>query len=438
MRKGFVLISTLALIVILSFLILVISRLIYNDTIKSTVYTSSIEKRIELINSEKLFTNTLLNNSELLKNLTFAESQLNIFANTKYENLDIELYDMTNCFNLNTLVKPFRSIYVKNEDNGLFFENLLLINNIDRTKHRELIDRLYDALDSDRLPEPFGAEDLFYTTQDELSLNPDQLFLHKSQIKNLAMLTTSELELIYKNICALPDNDVVFNINELNNENYQVLLSIYPDLSLKDIETIILSKPIEGYQNFSNLLELTNITAFKLTEDYLTFEPKYIQILYKVKYEDTFFNLLSIITLESRNNNIIRKAFQHDLYIFTDTSLSKCVSITNQKAKYTDFSNINLKDDIHVILPNEILMLVSNDNEMTNKSNIQASIINTIATNSLKDTENLKILETSNSHLYHVISAENLLQLKQIFSAFDGNLKISSDLSYFKKFKHKC
>ena len=308
MRKGFVLISTLALIVILSFLILVISRLIYNDTIKSTVYTNSIEKRIELINSEKLFTNTLLNNSELLKNLTFAESQLNIFAKTKYENLDIELYDMTNCFNLNTLVKPFRSIYVKNEDNGLFFENLLLINNIDRTKHRELIDRLYDALDSDRLPEPFGAEDLFYTTQDELSLNPDQLFLHKSQIKNLAMLTTSELEMIYKNICALPDNDVVFNINELNNENYQVLLSIYPDLSLKDIETIILSKPIEGYQNFSNLLELTNITAFKLTEDYLTFEPKYIQILYKVKYEDTFFNLLSIITLESRNNNIIRRS----------------------------------------------------------------------------------------------------------------------------------
>ena len=117
---------------------------------------------------------------------------------------------------------------------------------------------------------------------------------------------------------------------------------------------------------------------------------------------------------------------------FTDTSLSKCVSITNQKAKYTDFSNINLKDDIHVILPNEILMLVSNDNEMTNKSNIQASIINTIATNSLKDTEKLKILETSNSHLYHVISSENLLQLKQLFSAFDGNLKISSDLSYFK------
>ena len=262
MKKGFVLISTLALIVILSFLILVISRLIYNDTIKSTVYTSSIEKRIELINSEKLFTNTLLNNTELLKNLTFAESQLNIFANTQYENLDIELYDMTNCFNLNTLVKPFRSIYVKNEDNGLFFENLLLINNIDRTKHRELIDRLYDALDSDRLPEPFGAEDLFYTTHDELSLNPDQLFLHKSQIKNLAMLTTEELEMIYKNICALPDNDVVFNINELKRfELIDVILLIIIGYQTKiaaaALRLFCFATAIIFHNDFSDQVQLT-------------------------------------------------------------------------------------------------------------------------------------------------------------------------------------
>ena len=120
------------------------------------------------------------------------------------------------------------------------------------------------------------------------------------------------------------------------------------------------------------------------------------------------------------------------IYIFfTDTSLSKCVSITNQKAKYTDFSKINLKDDIHVILPNEILTLVNKDNQMTNRSNIEASIINEIATSSLKSTENLKILKTSDSHLYHVISAENLIKIKQKFSAFGGNLKISSDLSYF-------
>ncbi len=123
-----------------------------------------------------------------------------------------------------------------------------------------------------------------------------------------ANLTSEERDVLKKDKLNFLKRMILDKFNELNNENYQVLLSIYPDLSLKDIETIILSKPIEGYQNFSNLLELTNITAFKLTEDFLTFEPKYIQILYKVKYEDTFFNLLSIITLESRNNNIIRRS----------------------------------------------------------------------------------------------------------------------------------
>ena len=44
----------------------------------------------------------------------------------------------------------------------IYFQNFLKFNEIDINKHRELIDRLYDSLDSDSLPEPFGAEDLFY------------------------------------------------------------------------------------------------------------------------------------------------------------------------------------------------------------------------------------------------------------------------------------
>lgn len=308
MKKGFVLISTLALIVVLSFLILAISRLIYNDTVKSSIYTTSIEKRIEIINSEKLFINILKNNSILLKNLSIAETELNTYAKSKYENLSISLIDYTNCFNLNTLVKPFREIYVKNDDNGNFFQNLLIYSDIDKTKHREIIDRLYDSLDTDRLPEPFGAEDLFYTSQNNKSLSPDQLYFHKSQIKNLSIFEDIELRNIYDNICALPDNDIAFNINELNNQNYLVLLSINPELSIKDIETIMLNKPINGYENFNQLIDLTSINTFKINEDFLVYEPKYLQIHYKAMYQDTFFNLFSIISLTSRNGNIIRRS----------------------------------------------------------------------------------------------------------------------------------
>ena len=115
MKKGFVLISTLALILILSFLVLVLSRTIYTDTLKTNIYSLSIEKRIELINTEKILIDTFISNSDRLRNVELAEGELNFIINTKIPDLLIELNDLSTCFNLNSLVKPFRNIYVKNE-----------------------------------------------------------------------------------------------------------------------------------------------------------------------------------------------------------------------------------------------------------------------------------------------------------------------------------
>ena len=78
MKRGFVLISTLALIVILSFLVLVLSRTIYNDTLKTTIYANSIEKRIEIINYESFLVDLLIDNSVLNKNLNLAEQEINL------------------------------------------------------------------------------------------------------------------------------------------------------------------------------------------------------------------------------------------------------------------------------------------------------------------------------------------------------------------------
>ena len=219
MKKGFVLISTLALIVILSFLVLIISRTIYTDTLKTSVFANSIEKRIELINTEKLLIDILISNSDRLRNVKLGEGELNFIINSKIPDLRIGLTDLSACFNLNSLVKPFRNIYVKNDLHGELFKNFLRVNEIDRNKHREFLDLLYDSLDSDSLPESFGAEDLFYVANDNLSLSPDQLYIHKSQIKNLSFLSDNELLQIYPNICALPNTDLFFNINGLNENN---------------------------------------------------------------------------------------------------------------------------------------------------------------------------------------------------------------------------
>ena len=304
MKRGFVLISTLALIVILSFLVLILSKTIYSDTLKTTVYANSIEKRIEIINYESFLVDLLIDNSILNKNLTLAEQEINFAIQKKFPQLTVSLTDYSTCFNINSLVKPFQNINVKNEVNGLLFTNLLKLSDVDRSIHNELIDRLYDALDNDSLPETYGAEDLFYISNDALSLSPDQLFIHKSQIKNLALLNKNNLERIYGDICSIPTTELTFNVNSLNLSNAKVFLALFSELTLNDIERILLNKPINGYTTYKNFVDISGIDENKIDKSRIIFKPDFIMISYLLAIEGQIFNFVSLLSLQ-RNNFVV-------------------------------------------------------------------------------------------------------------------------------------
>ena len=307
MKRGFVLISTLALLVILSFIILILSRTIYSDTLRTTIFASSLEKRIEIINYETFLVDTLIDNSLLNRNLLLAENELNLNIKTKFPNFSVSLEDYSTCFNLNALVKPFQNINIKNEEHGELFRNLLIQSDIDKNIHNELIGRIYDSLDDDSLPETYGAEDLFYISNDNLSLNPDQLYFHKSQIKNISMLDSNSLNKIYKDICALPTTDIKFNVNSLNDKNMKVFLSLFPDLNLNDIEKIILNKPLNGYITFKNLTDLSGIDSSKLNKSFIIFKPNFIRVNYLMNLEGQIFNFSSLLSL-TRGNFVVYRS----------------------------------------------------------------------------------------------------------------------------------
>ena len=306
MKRGFVLISTLALIVILSFLVLVLSRTIYGDTLKTTIYANSVEKRIEIINYESFLVDLLIDNSVLNRNLTLAEQEINFSIQRKFPELTISLSDYSTCFNINSLVKPFQNINVKNEVNGELFSNLLTLSDIDRSIHNELIDRIYDALDNDSLPETYGAEDLFYISNDSLSLNPDQLFVHKSQINNIALLNNDNLTRIYSDICAVPSTDLKFNINSLDLMNAKVFLSLFSELTLNDIERIMLNKPINGYTTYKNFVDISGIDENKIDKSRIIFKPDFIMITYLLAIEGQFFNFVSLLSMQRDNFVVYR------------------------------------------------------------------------------------------------------------------------------------
>ena len=303
MKRGFVLISTLALIVILSFLVLIISRTIYTDTLRTTFYAESMEKRIQIINYESLLVDLLIDNSTLNRNLLFAENEINLILKDKFDGLSVSIEDYSTCFNLNSLVKPFQNIYIKNEVHGELFENFLELSQVEKIYHNELINRLYDAIDTDSLPETYGAEDLFYVSNEELSLTPDDLFIHKSQIKNLQTLNNNLFQ-IYDDICALPENEIKFNINSLSIDNAKVFLSLFPDITLKEVELIILNRPENGYVTLKNLVDYTNIDSEKLNKSFIIFKPEFIKIKYMLQLENQMFNFISLLKLQ-RNNFVV-------------------------------------------------------------------------------------------------------------------------------------
>jgi len=303
MKRGFVLISTLALIVILSFLVLIISRTIYTDTLRTTFYAESMEKRIQIINYESLLVDLLIDNSTLNRNLLFAENEINLILKDKFDGLSVSIEDYSTCFNLNSLVKPFQNIYIKNETHGELFENFLELSQVEKIYHNELINRLYDAIDTDSLPETYGAEDLFYVSNEELSLSPDDLFIHKSQIKNLQTLNNNLFQ-IYDDICALPENEIKFNINSLSIDNAKVFLSLFPDITLKEVELIILNRPENGYVTLKNLVDYTNIDSEKLNKSFIIFKPEFIKIKYMLQLENQMFNFISLLKLQ-RNNFVV-------------------------------------------------------------------------------------------------------------------------------------
>ena len=303
--KGYILISTLSIITILSLIVIFISRSIFQDTVKTSIFNNSIYYRIQLINYEKFLVQSLQNNSNFLRNLDLATYQLEEMLNEKYEDISVNFIDMNTCFNLNSVTKQQENNLIRSENGIQKFKALLNNISFDKNRENEFIDRLVDQIDTNNLPETFGAEDLYYVSNDQLNLTADSLLITKSQLKELNFLTPSEVDNIYKVTCALPDTTIKFNINSLSSTNMVTFLSIFPNLTLNDGAKIISNKPEFGYINLANFMDVNNLDIGDFESDMIIFKPEYLKIIYNFKLNKDSFKLLSFIDLKRREDYLI-------------------------------------------------------------------------------------------------------------------------------------
>ena len=303
--KGYILISTLSIITILSLIVIFISRSIFQDTVKTSIFNNSIYYRIQLINYEKFLVQSLQNNSNFLRNLDLATYQLEEMLNEKYQDISVNFIDMNTCFNLNSVTKQQENNLIRSENGIQKFKALLNNISFDKNRENEFIDRLVDQIDTNNLPETFGAEDLYYVSNDQLNLTADSLLITKSQLKELNFLTPSEVDNIYKVTCALPDTTIKFNINSLSSTNMVTFLSIFPNFTLNDGAKIISNKPEFGYLNLANFMDVNNLDIGDFESDMIIFKPEYLKIIYNFKLNKDSFQLLSFIDLKRREDYLI-------------------------------------------------------------------------------------------------------------------------------------
>ena len=118
---------------------------------------------------------------------------------------------------------------------------------------------------------------------------------------------------------------------------------------------------------------------------------------------------------------------------FTDPSLSEFLNVTKNSTKLQKIQDLNVTDKTVIIVPNEILNLVEIDSntKMVNKDNIEAMILNQIASNSITNASNLKVLSTTKKNQYYVI-LDNLKIKIGLLKQRSLNI---SDLTYFSAFK---
>ena len=78
--------------------------------------------------------------------------------------------------------------------------------------------------------------------------------------------------------------------------------------SLNDVEKLIINRPLEGYLNFQSVIDLSGVNADRIDSSRLIYKPDYIKIKYSFDLEGSIFYLYSVISLKTRNNNVIYRS----------------------------------------------------------------------------------------------------------------------------------
>ena len=265
------------------------------------------------------FTKKYLNNKENSNNIVLAANNFSqkspINLPLERGNLEANIVDMGQCFNLNSLISISETgEETANQENLEFFKNLMKSLFIQDQKIEEISPAVIDWLDKDFFPDSYlGVEDDYYRNEKPSRLTSNQSFFDITELRDVKGMTEEIFQKLKPYICAFNSVETKININSLNPFYPNILVALSSN-TLSDLEArnILNSKPLGGYSSVSDFLNQQEIkTAFssKFSKSNLTLETKYFILNTNIKIDDKDFHLKSHIFMLNESPKVIRRKF---------------------------------------------------------------------------------------------------------------------------------
>ena len=199
-----------------------------------------------------------------------------------------------------------------NQDELLFFKNLLSSLEIPSDKIESISASLIDWIDGDDFPDNYnGAEDFYYSNLNTPYLTSNQYMQNISELRKVKGVT----EVIYKKIepyiCALPTNFKFININSISLLKPKILVALSEKkLSDQEAISILEDRPLSGYENideFFNDKFVKQSLSSSFSRKKLNAESFYFNLESQIKYDEFTFIMNSRIIKDDEDMKIISR-----------------------------------------------------------------------------------------------------------------------------------
>ena len=265
------------------------------------------------------FTKKYLNNKENRNNIVLAANNFSqkspINLPLERGNLEANIVDMGQCFNLNSLISiSATGEETANQENLEFFKNLMKSLFIQDQKIEEISPAVIDWLDKDFFPDSYlGVEDDYYRNEKPSRLTSNQFFSDITELRDVKGMTEEIFQKLKPYICAFNSVETKININSLNPFYPNILVALSSNtLSNLEARNILNSKPLGGYSSVSDFLnqqEIKTTFSSKFSKSNLTLETKYFILNTNIKIDDKDFHLKSHIFMLNESPKVIRRKF---------------------------------------------------------------------------------------------------------------------------------